>query len=81
MQNRSNVFGQDIILLITVGQETGQLSGMMERACNMYQQKVERAVHRFTMIVQPILMIVLGLMVAGLIVAVYVPLFNLVDVI
>ncbi len=81
MQNRSNVFGQDIILLITVGQEAGQLSGMMERACNMYQQKVERAVHRFTMIVQPILMIVLGLMVAGLIVAVYVPLFNLVDVI
>ncbi len=81
MQNRSNVFGQDIILLITVGQETGQLSGMMERACNMYQQKVERALHRFTMIVQPMLMIILGLMVAGLIVAVYVPLFNLTDVI
>lgn len=80
MQQQGSFFGQEVILLITVGQETGSLNTMIERACHMYEQRVERILQKITVIVQPVLMILLGIMVAGLIFAVYVPLFNLADV-
>ncbi|MEX0848892.1 MAG: type II secretion system F family protein [Candidatus Dependentiae bacterium] len=81
MQQRSKFFAQDIILLITVGQETGHLLDMVHRASELYQQKVQRTLNRYTMMIQPALMIILGLLVAGLIFAVYTPLFNLADVV
>lgn len=79
MQSKSELFSQDIIMLVTVGQETGCLQEMVARAADMYAQKVQRALQRFTFTVQPLLMIVLGLLVAALICAVYMPLFNLAD--
>jgi type IV pilus assembly protein PilC len=79
MQSKSEIFSQDIVLLVTVGQETGHLQEMVARAADMYAQRVRRALQRFTFTVQPMLMIILGLLVAALICAVYMPLFNLAD--
>lgn len=79
MQSKSEIFSQDIVLLVTVGQETGHLQEMVARAADMYAQRVQRALQRFTFTVQPMLMIILGLLVAALICAVYMPLFNLAD--
>ena len=79
MQSKSDFFSQDIVFLVTVGQETGHLQEMVARAADMYAQKVQRALQRFTFTVQPMLMIILGLLVAALICAVYMPLFNLAD--
>ena len=79
MQMHAEIFSQDIILLITVGQETGCLHEMIVRAADMYTQKIQQTLQRFTFTIQPILMIVLGLLVTMLIYAVYIPLFNLAD--
>lgn len=79
MQSKAELFSQDIVLLVTVGQETGHLQEMVARAADMYAQKVQRILQRFIFIVQPMLMIILGLLVAALICAVYMPLFNLAD--
>jgi type II secretory pathway component PulF len=79
MQNKPELFSQDIIMLVTVGQETGYLQDMISRAAMLYDQRVQKTLQRFTFIVQPVLMLILGLLVAALICAVYMPLFNLAD--
>ena len=77
--SRSGLFAQDLVLLITVAEETAGLPDMIDRAATMYQKRVQQMLSRYTTILQPTLMILLGLMVAGLIFAVYMPLFNLAD--
>ncbi len=79
--SRSGLFAQDLVLLITVGEETGRISDMIDRAATMYQKRVQQMLVHYTTVLQPTLMILLGLMVAGLIFAVYMPLFNLADLV
>ena len=69
------------LALVVVGQESGTLGAMLERIAHMYQQRVEHTLHRYTLIVQPLCMLLLGIAVAALIFAVYMPLFNLADLI
>lgn len=77
--SRSGLFSQDLILLTLVGEQTACLNVMMQRAAKMYQKDVEQKISRYTTVLQPALMILLGLLVAGLIFALYLPLFNLAD--
>lgn len=77
--SRSGLFAQDLILLITVGQETATLDRMVGRAADIYQKRVEHILARYTLMLQPLLMILLGCLIAALIFAVYMPLFNLAD--
>lgn len=79
MQSKPEFFPQDIILLITLGQETGCMQDMVARIADLYAQQVQRLLQRVTYMVQPALMVVIGLLVAALICAVYMPLFNLAD--
>lgn len=80
MQVSGDIFPQDLVLLITVGEETAQLETMVDRAAHMYQQQVQQALSHYTTVLQPLLMLLLGALVAGLIYAVYMPLFNLADI-
>ena len=79
MQLHTELFSRDLISLITVGEETGNLPEMISRAAGLSAERVRCLLQRFTYSVQPVVMIVLGLLVAALICAVYIPLFNLAD--
>lgn len=70
-----------ILALVRVGEESGRLDRAFEQIGAVYQQRLEKMSTLVTTLVQPVLMIVLGLMITGLIFAVYVPIFNLSDVI
>ena len=73
--------GPSVIALIRVGEESGRLDRAFEQVVVVYQQRLEKTSSLVTTLVQPLLMIVLGLMITGLIFAVYVPIFNLSEVI
>ncbi len=60
---------QDVIALIHVGQESGALSDIMARISNMYQQRLIRGLSRVTLLMQPFLLIILGLLISALILA------------
>jgi type IV pilus assembly protein PilC len=79
MQLHAELFSRDLVSLITVGEETGNLSEMISRAAELSAERVRCLLQRFTYSVQPAVMIILGLLVAALICAVYIPLFNLAD--
>ena len=71
------IFPQDLVAIVEVGQESACLGRMLDRAADIYQEKINRSIMFFTTIFQPLLMIVLGLLITLLIFAIYVPIFSL----
>lgn len=74
-------FEQDLMLLVIVGEQGACLDQMIERAARMYEQSVNQMLHRYLVIAQPLLIMILGCLVAALIFAIYMPLLNFADVI
>lgn len=78
MQQSGMPFAQDdIIAMLAVGQESGAMAHMMTRIADSYQEKVERMLEKITVLIQPLLMLVLGILIMTMVVAIYAPLFNM----
>ena len=73
----SNIFQADLNELVKIGEESGHLSLILNKASLFYYEKLNRSLALFLTFFQPILMIILGVLVALLIFAVYLPIFNL----
>ncbi len=71
------LFGPEVLSLAVVGQETGRLSFFLARAARIVQSQVERSVTFVATIVQPLVLVILGLLIAFLLVSVYMPILNL----
>jgi type IV pilus assembly protein PilC len=76
-QTPGRLFSQDIIAMVMVGEESAQLPNMLDRIAQVYHEKVKRQLTATTVLVQPLFMLLLGLLVVALIFAVYGPIFNL----
>lgn len=63
--------------MIEVGESTGSLQDMLTSLAEFYDEEVETAVGRFVTIIEPALLVIMGAVIAGLVLALYVPLFNL----
>jgi type II secretory pathway component PulF len=68
---------QDMISLLRVGQESGQLGSMLERVACIYQQRLLQNLSRINALFQPFLLIMLGLMITGLILGLYSPIMSM----
>lgn len=73
----NSIIEQDILSLIKIGQESGMLAPMFARAAHVYQEQLLKHLERINMLFQPALLIILGLMVTGLILALYTPIMSL----
>lgn len=67
------LFGQDIIAIVKVGEESGKLPSMLARSAASYQERIKQSLAVATTLFQPLLMIILGLLITMLIFAVYLP--------
>jgi type IV pilus assembly protein PilC len=63
--------------MIGVGEATGSLADMLNDVAEYYESEVERLLDRLTTLVEPIMMMSMGLLIGGIIVAMYVPIFQL----
>ena len=77
----SGVFPPMVVQMISVGEQTGALDSMLEKIADFYDAEVDQAVTNMTALIEPILMVFLGVVVGGMIVAMYLPIFKLVTVI
>ena len=78
MVNREqDFFDAELIALISVGQESGKLGLLLSKAAAVYQEKVNNQLTFIVVMVQPLLMIILGLLITSLIFAVYMPILSL----
>lgn len=76
MQN-TLLFPNMIIQLIEVGEETGTLENMLEKAADIYENDVGIAVDTLSSLLEPAIMTILGLLIGGLVVAMYLPIIKL----
>jgi type IV pilus assembly protein PilC len=67
--------------MLAVGEETGAVDTMLEKVANFYDQEVEATVNALTSLIEPILIVILGAVVGGILISLYLPMFKLVELI
>ena len=78
--NDRGAFADVAIKMVEVGESTGALQEMLNSLADFFDEEIETNLGRFITLVEPILLIVMGLVIAGLLLALYLPLFNLSNV-
>ena len=76
---RSGVFPPMVTQMINVGEETGDLDGMLNKIADFYDEEVDVAVESLLKALEPALIVILGTIVGGMIVAMYLPIFGMVS--
>ncbi|WP_334180690.1 type II secretion system F family protein [Pseudomonas nitroreducens] len=77
----TGVFPSMAIQMASIGEESGSLDAMLDKVASYYEEEVDNAVDNLTTLMEPMIMAVLGVLVGGLIIAMYLPIFQLGNVI
>lgn len=80
MEN-TNLFPNMVIQMIAVGEESGSLDDMSAKVADFYEEDVDNAVDNLSSLLEPLIMSILGVLVGGLVVAMYLPIFKMGSVI
>ena len=73
----SKVFPPMVTQMVAVGEATGALDAMLNKIADFYDDEVDAAVEAMTALLEPILMVFLGVVIGGLVIAMYLPVFKL----
>ena len=73
----TGVFPNMVIQMVAIGEEAGALDDMLDKSAAYYEEQVDNAVDNLTALMEPMIMSVLGVLVGGLIIAMYLPIFQL----
>ncbi|TVT79502.1 type II secretion system F family protein [Pseudomonas sp. H3(2019)] len=73
----SGIFPNMAIQMAAIGEESGALDDMLDKVANYYEAEVDNMVDSLTSLMEPFIMVVLGVIVGGLVVAMYLPIFQL----
>ncbi len=77
----TGVFPGMVVQMINVGESTGALDIMLEKIADFYDEEVDQAVENLTAMIEPFMMVFLGGMIGGLVVAMYLPIFKMGEVV
>ena len=73
----TGVFPNMVVQMINVGESVGALDTMLEKIADFYDEEVDQAVENLTAMIEPLMMVFLGGMIGGLVVAMYLPIFQM----
>jgi type IV pilus assembly protein PilC len=73
----SGVFPPMVCQMIGVGESTGALDAMLEKIADFYDEEVDQAVENLTALIEPFMLVFLGVTIGGLVVAMYLPIFKM----
>ena len=76
MQN-SKVFPNMVLQMASIGEESGSLDAMLGRSADIYEREVDEAVESLSSMMEPMIMAILGVVIGGLVVAMYMPIFKM----
>ncbi len=76
---KSKVFPPMVISMIAVGEQTGGLDEMLTKIADFYDEEVDAAVTALLALMEPVMIVVLGVIVGGMVVAMYLPIFDMVN--
>jgi type IV pilus assembly protein PilC len=76
MQNAS-VFPTMVTQMVAIGEESGALDAMLGKVADFFEEDVDEAVAGLSSLMEPIIMVILGVIIGGLVIAMYLPIFKL----
>jgi type IV pilus assembly protein PilC len=76
MQN-TDVFPNMVIQMVAIGEESGSLDAMLGKVADFYEAEVDDAVEALSSLMEPVIMVVLGTLIGGLVIAMYLPIFKM----
>ncbi len=77
----TGMFPPMVIHMIAVGERTGDIASMLAKISVFYEEEVDAAVDALTSILEPIMIVVLGIVIGGILVAMYLPMFDMINLV
>ena len=77
LENTDAVFPPMVVQMCAIGEESGALDHMLEKTAEHYEREVDSTVARLSTLLEPVIMVVLGVLIGGLVMALYLPIFQL----
>ena len=77
----AQIFPNMVVQMASIGEESGALDDMLNKVAEFYEDEVDNAVAMLSSLMEPVIMVVLGLIIGTILVAMYLPLFNLGNVV
>jgi type IV pilus assembly protein PilC len=73
----ANVFPNLVTQMVAIGEESGSLDAMLGKVADFYEEEVDEAVAALSSLMEPLIMVILGVLIGGLVIAMYLPIFKL----
>ncbi len=76
--SETDVFPPMVVQMIAIGEQTGALDSMLNKIADFYDDEVDQAVSNLTQLIEPMMIVVLGVIIGGIVIAMYLPMFKLI---
>ena len=76
MQN-VGVFTNMVVMMVSIGEESGSLDAMLSKVADFYEAEVDDTVAALASLMEPLIMVILGTLIGGLVIAMYMPIFKM----
>ncbi len=73
----TEVFPNMVIQMVSIGEESGSLDGMLSKVADFFEAEVDDAVEALSSLMEPLIMVVLGVLIGGMVIAMYLPIFKM----
>jgi type IV pilus assembly protein PilC len=73
----TGVFPNMVLQMCAIGEESGSIDHMLSKAADFYEEEVDEAVKGLSSLMEPIIIVVLGVLIGGIVVSMYLPIFKL----
>ena len=74
---QQDLFPHMVVQMVAIGEESGSLDAMLAKVAEFYEEEVDNLVDALSSLIEPIIMVVLGVLIGGLVIAMYLPIFQL----
>ena len=75
--NQAGIFPNMVVQMVAIGEEAGSLDSMLAKVADFYEEEVDNAVDGLSSLLEPLIMAVLGVLIGGLVIAMYLPIFKM----
>jgi type IV pilus assembly protein PilC len=73
----SGVFPSMVVQMVSIGEESGALDAMLSKVADFFEAEVDDAVEALSSLMEPMIMVVLGVLIGGMVIAMYLPIFKI----
>lgn len=74
---QTNLFPNMVVQMVAIGEESGSLDDMLAKVADFFEEEVDNAVDALSSLLEPLIMAILGVLIGGLVVAMYLPIFKM----